>query len=204
MPGLVEAAHVGPQVPAQLDVDAGGRLVEHQHRRRVHHRLRHQQPPPHAARQTAGVGVGLAGEADRRENLVGASLSLRHAVEAGLQLQQLARREERVEVELLRHDADRPARRAHFRVDVVAPDARLARGAHDQPGEDVDQRRLAGAVRSQQAEERALRHPQADRPSARARQAGRCAPDRSWPVRSSRRRSRGRNHASSPIASIHR
>ena len=37
----VHAAHELPQAMAQLDVDARGRLVQHDHWRLVHQRLRH-------------------------------------------------------------------------------------------------------------------------------------------------------------------
>ena len=53
-----------PQPLAQLDVDAGGRLVEHDHRRPVHQRLRHQHAPLHAAGERAHVGVGLGREVE--------------------------------------------------------------------------------------------------------------------------------------------
>src|SRR3546814_5974922 len=46
---LVEVDNALPELPAQLDVDAGGRLVEHQDRRIVDHRLGDQQPASHAA-----------------------------------------------------------------------------------------------------------------------------------------------------------
>ena len=57
----VELAHIAPELLAQLHIDAGGGLVQHQHRRVVHQRLGHQQPPAHAAREGAGIGIGLVG-----------------------------------------------------------------------------------------------------------------------------------------------
>ena len=56
----VQLADERPQALPQLDVDAGGGLVEHDHRRLVHERLADQHAPLHAARQRAHVGVGLA------------------------------------------------------------------------------------------------------------------------------------------------
>ena len=67
----VEPADIVPQLLAKLDVDPGGRLVEHQDRRRMNHRLGHQQPPLHAARQGARIGVGLVGQMHRGEQRVG-------------------------------------------------------------------------------------------------------------------------------------
>src|SRR5678815_1357346 len=69
---------------------------------------------------------------------------------------------DRVEQDLLRDDADGALRVARMLVDVKAPDARLAATLHDEAGEDVDQRRLAGAVRAEQAEDLAARNVEAD------------------------------------------
>jgi len=55
---------------AQLDVHTGGGLVEHDHRRLVHQRLRHQHATLHAARELAHVGIGLVGQAQAVEQLV--------------------------------------------------------------------------------------------------------------------------------------
>ena len=71
----VEPAHIAPEAAAELDVDPGGGLVEDHHRRPVDQRLGDQQPPPHAAGERAGIGVGLVGEADGREHLVGPPLA---------------------------------------------------------------------------------------------------------------------------------
>ena len=149
----VELGDQLPQLAAQLDVDAGGRLVEHQDRRRVDHRLGDQQPPLHPARQRAGIGVALVRQAHRLEQLLRPAQRLGHAVEPGLVLEHLERGEERIEHDFLRDDADRALGVARVRVDVEAPDLGGAAGLHHQPGEDVDQRRLARAVGAEQAED---------------------------------------------------
>ncbi len=154
MPCAVQLAHVGPQHLAQFDVDARGGFVQHQHLRLVHQRLAQQQAAAHAARQRAGIGLGLVGQADHGQHLVGAALRFRHAVKPGLHLERCARREERVEVQFLRHHADGGAGLARVHVLVEAPDAHPPGGLDHQPRQDVDQRRLAGAVRAQQAEDR--------------------------------------------------
>ena len=89
------------------------------------HRLGDQQPPLHAARQRARIGVGLVGQVHRGEQRVGLPLGLGHAVEPGLDLQRLARSEEGVEQDLLRDDADRALGVARVLVDVEAPDVAL-------------------------------------------------------------------------------
>ena len=52
-------AHHLPHVPAQLDVDAGGRLVEEQDLRLVRQRLGDHHPALHAAGQRHDLGVLL-------------------------------------------------------------------------------------------------------------------------------------------------
>src|SRR5690348_1975484 len=84
-------------------------------------------------------------------------------MEACLQVEELAGREERVNVELLRHHANGGASLARVRVDVDAPDLDAAAALQHQSREDIDQRRLAGTVGPQQAEDGAARYRQIDR-----------------------------------------
>ena len=158
----VELADIGPQLLAQLDVDARGGLVEHQHGGRVDHRLGDHQPPLHAARQRARVGVRLVGEAHRVEQRHRLAPRLGHAVEAGLDLQRLERREERVEQDLLVDDADRRLGVARVGVDVEPPDRCAAARLVDEARQDVDERRLARAVGAEQAEDLPARHVEGD------------------------------------------
>ena len=88
--------------------------------------------------------------------------ALRHAVEAGLQVEQFARGEEGIDVQFLRHHPDRGARRPRLPVDVAAPDPRFAAGLVDQTGQDVDQRRFAGPVGAEQPEQRPARDREVD------------------------------------------
>jgi hypothetical protein len=148
----LERADIVPELLAQLDVDAGGRLVEHQDRRRMDHRLGDQQPPLHAAGKGARISIGLVFEVHRAEQLRRPPLRLGDPVEAGLDLQRLLRGEEGIEEDFLRHDADRALRVARMRVDVEAPDRAAAPRFGDEAGEDVDQGRLAGAVGPEQPE----------------------------------------------------
>ena len=57
-----------------LRVEAGGRLVEEQHRRAVDERGGEVEPPAHAARVGADGPVGGVGELEALEQLVGARL----------------------------------------------------------------------------------------------------------------------------------
>jgi hypothetical protein len=108
------------------------------------------------------AGIGLVGEAHRVEDLGRAALGPGHAVEAGLELQRLAGREEGVEVQLLRDDADGAAGAARVAVDVDAEDPCRARGLHHEAGQDVDEGGLARAVGAQEAEDGAAGHLEVD------------------------------------------
>jgi hypothetical protein len=84
------------------------------------------------------------------------------AVEPGLILQHLVGREEGIEHDFLRHDPDRTAGVAAVAIDIEAPDLRCAAGLGDEARQNVDQRRFACAIGAEQAENRALRHIEAD------------------------------------------
>ena len=152
-PGCVQFLEKGPKLLPKLDVYPRGGLVEHQDRGRMDHRLGNQQPPLHAARQGPGISIRLVGQPHRRQQGVGLPLGCPDAVEAGLDLQRLARGKEGVEQDFLRDHADRQFGVARMRVDVEAPDLRRPLGLGDEPGEDVDQGRLARPIGPEQPEE---------------------------------------------------
>ncbi len=152
----VEPPHELPQPLAHLDVDARGRLVEHDHGRLVHQRLGDQHPPLHAARKRAHVDVGLGGEIEVMHHLVDPGVVRANAVIPGLQAQRLAHAEKGIEHQLLGHHAEHAAREPVLRHDVGAHHLHAARIGARQPGDQVDEGGLAGAVRAEQAEEFAL------------------------------------------------
>ena len=149
----VEATNELPEALAQLDVDAGGRLVEDDHRRPVHERLRDQHPAFHAAGERAHVGVRLGREVEVMHHLVDPGAVRAQTVVPRLDRERLAHGEKRIEDELLRHHAEQPPRGPVLADDVVSEHARDAFVRPRKPGEHADQRRLAGAVRPEQAEE---------------------------------------------------
>src|SRR6185503_8090879 len=73
-----------------------------------------------------------------------------------------AHREEGIEDDLLRDDADRAPGRAEVARDVVAHHGERARVGDGEPAERGDERGLAGAVGAQEAEELALGHLERD------------------------------------------
>ena len=153
----VQPAYESPQRLPQLDVDAGGRLVEHDHRRLVHERLRDEHAPFHAARKRAHVRVGLAGEIEVLHHLVDPGGVIAHAVVTRLDRERFAHGEERIEHELLRHHPERLAGLPVLAHDVVTHHARSAGGGDRQTCDDADESRFAGAVRTEQSEKFAVR-----------------------------------------------
>ena len=134
-------------------IEPGRRLVEEEDLRPVHESEREVEPPLHPARVRAHLAVGCRLEPHALEQLVRPLLALGagDAVQRRLEAQVLAAREQRVERGFLEGSADG---RAHLRAlldDVEAGDARAAVGRRQQRREHVHGRRLAGAVRSQEA-----------------------------------------------------
>src|SRR3546814_9451966 len=108
---------------------------------------------------------------DGAEQLHRPPARLWNAVETRLLVERLGRREEGIEQDLLRDDAYRDLGVARMLVDVEAPDRGGAAALVNEAGEDVDQGRLAGAVRAEQAENLSARNVEAD-PVQRALAAG--------------------------------
>ena len=159
---LVEAADEFPQCLAQLDVHARGRLVEHDHGRLVHQRLPDQHPPLHAAGERAHIGVGLRGEIEVVQDLVDPRVVVAQTEVARLDPERFANGEKRIENELLRHDPEEPPGPAIIGDHVVTEHSRRAAVSAGEPGDDRDQRGLAGAVGTEQPEEFALLDEQID------------------------------------------
>jgi hypothetical protein len=101
------------------------------------------------------VRLGVEGEGVEEEGDLRTRVA--HAEVAGVDTQGLLDGEEGVEGDLLRYDAEESSRLAVLGHRVMPQDAYRAGGLVDHPGHDVDQRRLAGAVGSEQGVEAALR-----------------------------------------------
>src|SRR3546814_5426140 len=86
------------------------------------HRLGDKQSPLHAAGKRTRVSARLVLKMDGAEQLHRPPSRLWHAVETRLLVERLGRREEGIEQDLLRDDADRDLGVARMLVDVEAPD----------------------------------------------------------------------------------
>ena len=137
-PFAVDLAQVLPHGAADLDVHAGGRLVEDQQPGVVHQGACDHQAPLHAAGEVASYLAALFPQAELLEQFFRAGIGRLavDAVVAGLIDHDLDHRLEAVEIELL--DRDR------------------AGGLVHQRGDDADGGGLAGAVGTEQGEEIAL------------------------------------------------
>jgi hypothetical protein len=107
----------------------------------------------HAAGVAADAPVGRAGEPDAAQQLVraGRPVAPRDAVQRHLQLEVVAPREQRVERGLLERCADRAPDARPLANDVVAAHPRRPGGRRQQRREHVHGRRLARAVRAEEA-----------------------------------------------------
>jgi hypothetical protein len=141
----------------RIDADRG--LVEEDDGWVVQEAARDVQPLAHAARVALDALLLAALQADELEQLVdaGALRARLDGVELGEVAQVVQRRQPLVEAAVAAEDvADVLAHPARVVDDVVAEHPRRPRGGDQQRDQHLDRRRLAGAVRPEQAEELAL------------------------------------------------
>ena len=115
-----------------------------------------------AAGQVAHLLARAVGEPDDLQRPLGAParLAAADAVQRAVIEQVLPQRQIEIERAALEHDAEPLQRRRGAAADVVAEDADLAGDVVVEPGDQREQRRLAGAVEAQQHDEAATRNAQ--------------------------------------------
>ena len=155
---LAQPGDLLPHVGAHLGVEAGGGLVEEQHVGPVDERHGDVEAALHAAGVAARDAIRRVGEAEALEQTAGAPLELAaaQAVDLPLEAQVLAAGGLAVDARALRHGADAVAHPVGVRAHVEAGHARLARIRLGERGQDLHRRGLAGSVRAEQTEDRAL------------------------------------------------
>ena len=145
------------------EVEEGGRLVEQEHPRLLGQRAGEEDPPPLAAGEGVDPPVGEVGEVAggqrplHRAQVVAAGDGQQPLVRRPAHHDRLAHREGPVEPRLLGDEGADPghlAARRGGRVEAAQPDRAGLR--REQPGHQADERRLAGAVGAEQADELAL------------------------------------------------
>ena len=137
---------------ARLRVERGERLVHEQHARIGRQRPSERHALAHPARQLVHVGVGEAPQVHLLEEGLGARGALVLVADAGeleAEVDVLARRQPREERRVLEHDAAL----GPGRVDDLAVERDASRVGALEPGDEVEQRRLAAARRAEQADE---------------------------------------------------
>jgi len=161
---LGDAAELFPHSRARLGIEAGRRLIQEDDARAVDEAERDVQPPFHAARIAADDPVGCVLDPDQAEQLVhalaqGAAV---HALDAALEHQVLAPCRLAVDARALRDIADCSPDRIGLVDDVVEDDLGASFVRFRQRRQHLDRRRLARAVRTEQAEDLSFAHAERD------------------------------------------
>ena len=154
---LVEAMALGR-------VQSRGRLVDDDDLRVAEQRLRDAEALPHAAgvgRDRALARIVEIGLLQQGVNLLAPQFGGADALEHREVIEQVLRRDARVDAELLRQIAEHAADRERVGNDVGAVEGDATGGRLLQGGDDPHQRRFAGAVRPEQAVH-AARHVEID------------------------------------------
>ena len=143
-----------PELDAAADVEAGGRLVEEEHRRAGDQRGSEVEAAAHPTRVGADEAVGGIGEAEALEQLVRAGARLRalHVVELADHLEVLEAGQVLVDRGVLAGEPDLRAQRRGIALHVEPYDARAAPVGLEQRGEDSHHCGLAGPVGAEQGE----------------------------------------------------
>src|SRR5690606_31344296 len=148
-----------PDRATRLRVEARRRLVEDRRLGPPDDAERDVEPAALAAGELARARAGLLAQPDGVDHLVGVA---RSRVERREVPHELGDRELGLVARVLQHDAEARAPGPSCGLRVLAEHAVLARVAVAEPLEDLDGRRLAGAVRAEDREDLAALDPQVD------------------------------------------
>ena len=142
----------GPELGADLRVEADGRLVEQDQLRVVDQPAGQQQPPAHPAGELVDGVLAAVAQARQVERPVDRGSDVLDPVEAGVDREVVLDRDVDVEVVELGDDPHQRPGRLRLAGQLVAEDAQLAGVGDRLAGEQPHRRRLAGAVGPEQAE----------------------------------------------------
>ena len=147
-----------PELGADLRVEADRRLVEQDQLRLVDEAAGEQEAPAHAAGELVDGVVAAVVQPREVERAVDGGGDVRDPVEAREDREVVLDRDVDVEVVELRHDAHLGPGLLRLAGQLVAEHAELALVGDRLAGQQPHRRRLAGAVRAEQAEADALGH----------------------------------------------
>jgi hypothetical protein len=147
-----------------IEPDCG--FVEEQHLGRMEQPPGDLKPAPHAARKCLHQMILAVVEPDHLEHFLapGRRSCAIDPVEFAMETQVLLGRQIAIERRLLEHQPNGPAHRIALGSHIIAGDTRRARCRIGQRAENLDRRRLAGAVRPQKPERLAGAHHEVDSP----------------------------------------
>ena len=153
-----EFVDVLPEVAARLGIHPRSRLVKQQQLRRMQHARGEREPLLPAARQRAGELAAPRGEPEPIERRGDCSATIRDVVHPRNEGKVFLDRQVLVQAEALRHVTDFPLDRRRFAAKIEAKARAVAFVRRQQSAQHADRRRLAAAVRTEKAENRAARH----------------------------------------------
>ncbi|MNV46882.1 hypothetical protein D3C71_1387280 [compost metagenome] len=159
---LVQARNEMPQCLAQLHVDTGRGLVEHDDGGFVHQGLGYQHAALHAAGKLPHIGVGLVCEAQVLQQLVNPGVVVLDTEVAGLETQCLAHVEKRIEHQLLGHHAQLASRIGKVRLHVTALHQHPSLRGTCQASQNADEGGFASPIGTEKSEKFAFFDIQAD------------------------------------------
>ena len=153
------AAQLLHDAALQDRIHPGGKLVEEDHRRVDHEDLGDLHAAAEAAAQVLHLAVRLGRQPEVFQHALGArpNLGVAQTVEPREGAEVVPHRQKQLDGGFLNHDRDAPPHLERRGDDVVAEDAGGARRRPRERREDAQQRRLAGAIRAEQAEDRTAR-----------------------------------------------
>ena len=140
-----------PEIAARFGIDAGGRLVEQQQFRPMNEAGRQREPLLPAAGKLAGELVFALCRAQSLDAFAHGLAPILHPVHARHEIEILRDAQVFPEAEPLRHVADLPLDRFAFGDHVVTQDTSAPGIRAQQSAEHADERRLAAAVRTEEA-----------------------------------------------------
>ena len=151
VPLLVQRPNELPQRLAQFDINTRCRFVEDDHRGAMDERLRNQHASLHPTGERSHIGIGFVRQAQTLEDFIDPGIVMTQAVITGLQAQNFANGEKRIEHQFLRYDPQCSPCSAKIAFNIVSHDRGPTGTCTDEPGNDRNQRGFARAVRSQQS-----------------------------------------------------
>src|SRR5438477_5858620 len=153
-----------PQLAPRDRIDSRGRLVEEQHARPMHERRGEREALLPPAGKRGGEPVAIRSDVRQLDCplLSLAPFGAFQPIDRAEEVEVLVDGEIAIKRERLRHVADVLANELALLLDVIAVDEGVPFGRHKEAAENADQRRFAGSVRPEEAEDLAARDLQRD------------------------------------------